>query len=136
MHKKIWKANHSVTSVKKIISLEWLVWKTRSITLAEQKKKECLNIDFIESNIPSSKCFPLILCCQHSDCFPACDQPIRLLPSLILSYIIWKDCGEKGGGYIWSYVWGHPLSTYAKFSEKLTFLTLWYAYVRVRISGL
>ena len=39
MHKKIWKANHSVTSVKKIISLEWLVWKTRSITLAEQKKK-------------------------------------------------------------------------------------------------
>ena len=30
----------------------------------------------------------------------------------------------------------HPLSTYAKFSEKLTFLTLWYAHVRVRIMGL
>ena len=28
----------------------------------------------------------------------------------------------------------HPLSTYTKFSEKLTFLTLWY--VRVRIRGL
>ena len=24
-------------------------------------------------------------------------------------------------------IWGHPLSTYAKFSEKLTFLTLWCA---------
>ena len=31
---------------------------------------------------------------------------------------------------------GHPLSTYAKFSEKLTFLTPWYAHVRVRIRGL
>ena len=31
---------------------------------------------------------------------------------------------------------GHPLSTYAKFSEKLTMLTPWYAYVRVRIRGL
>ena len=29
-----------------------------------------------------------------------------------------------------------PLSTYAKFSEKLTFLTLWYAHVRVCIRGL
>ena len=27
--------------------------------------------------------------------------------------------------------WGHPLSTYAKFSEKLTFLTPWYAHVQV-----
>ena len=24
-------------------------------------------------------------------------------------------------GYIWSYIRGHPLSTYAKFSEKLVF---------------
>ena len=31
---------------------------------------------------------------------------------------------------------GHPLSTYTKFSEKLTFLTPWYAHVRVRIRGL
>ena len=31
---------------------------------------------------------------------------------------------------------GHPLSTYAKFSEKLTFLTPWYAHIRVRIRGL
>ena len=31
---------------------------------------------------------------------------------------------------------GHPLSTYAKFSEKLTFLTPWYAHLRVRIRGL
>ena len=31
---------------------------------------------------------------------------------------------------------GHPLSTYAKFSEKLTFLTLWYGHVYVRIKGL
>ena len=31
---------------------------------------------------------------------------------------------------------GYPLSTYAKFSEKLTFLTPWYAHVRVRIMSL
>ena len=31
---------------------------------------------------------------------------------------------------------GHPLSTYAKFAEKLTFLTPWYARIRVRIRGL
>ena len=30
----------------------------------------------------------------------------------------------------------HPLSTYAISSEKLTFLNLWYAHVRVRIRGL
>ena len=29
----------------------------------------------------------------------------------------------------------HPFSKYLKFSEKLTFLTPWYAYVRVRIKG-
>ena len=34
------------------------------------------------------------------------------------------------------YARGHPLSTYAKFSEKLTFLTPWYAHVCVRIRGL
>ena len=32
--------------------------------------------------------------------------------------------------------WGHSLSTYAKVSEKLTFLTPQYAHVRVRIRGL
>ena len=31
---------------------------------------------------------------------------------------------------------GHPLVTYAKFSEKLTFLTPRYAHVRMRIRGL
>ena len=31
---------------------------------------------------------------------------------------------------------GYPLSTCANFSVKLTFLTLWYAHVRVRIRGL
>ena len=31
---------------------------------------------------------------------------------------------------------GHPLSTYAKFSEKLTFQSPWYAHVCVRIRGL
>ena len=36
----------------------------------------------------------------------------------------------------WVFIWGHPLSTYAKFSEKLTFPTPWYAHVRVRIRGL
>ena len=29
----------------------------------------------------------------------------------------------------------HSFSTYAKFSEKLIFLTPWYAHVRVRIRG-
>ena len=33
-------------------------------------------------------------------------------------------------------VWDHPLSTYAKFSEKLTLLTPRYAHVRVRIRRL
>ena len=32
--------------------------------------------------------------------------------------------------------WGHPLSTYAIFSEKLTFLTPLYAHIGVRIRGL
>ena len=31
---------------------------------------------------------------------------------------------------------GHPLSKFAKFSEKLTFLTPWYSHVCVRIRGL
>ena len=31
---------------------------------------------------------------------------------------------------------GHPLRTDVKISEKLTFLTTWYALVRVRIIGL
>ena len=31
---------------------------------------------------------------------------------------------------------GHPLSTYAKFSEKLTFLTHWYTHILVPIRGL
>ena len=31
---------------------------------------------------------------------------------------------------------GHPLSAYSKFSEKLTFLTPWYAHVRLRIRRL
>ena len=31
--------------------------------------------------------------------------------------------------------WDHSFSTYAKFSEKLTFLTPWYAHVSVRIRG-
>ena len=33
-------------------------------------------------------------------------------------------------------IWRHPLSRYAKFSEKLLFLTPWCAHVRVRINGL
>ena len=33
-------------------------------------------------------------------------------------------------------LWGHPLNTYAKFSEKLTFLTPWYAHVSVRVREL
>ena len=28
--------------------------------------------------------------------------------------------------------WDHPFSTYASFSEKLTFLTPWYAHVLIR----
>ena len=38
----------------------------------------------------------------------------------------------------WNKNWqrGHPLSTYAKFPEKLTFVTPWYVHVRVHIRGL
>ena len=49
---------------------------------------------------------------------------------------------KRPGKYLFSnkvhfwFVGGHPLSTYAKFSEKLTFLTPWYVHVRVRIRGL
>ena len=35
-----------------------------------------------------------------------------------------------------NFIRDHPLSTYANFFEKLTFLTPWYAHVRVRIRGL
>ena len=31
--------------------------------------------------------------------------------------------------------WVHPFGTYAKFFEKLAFLTPWYVHVRVRIKG-
>ena len=31
--------------------------------------------------------------------------------------------------------WGHPLSTYGKFSKKLTFLTPWYAYFTHILNG-
>ena len=37
----------------------------------------------------------------------------------------WQQMGQSNRG--------HPLSTYAKFSQKLTFLTSWYAHVRVRM---
>ena len=32
-------------------------------------------------------------------------------------------------------IWNHSFSTYANFSEKLTFLIPWYAHLRVRIRG-
>ena len=35
---------------------------------------------------------------------------------------------------VW-WVQGHSFNTYAKFSEELTFLTTWYAHVRMRIRG-
>ena len=35
-----------------------------------------------------------------------------------------------------NFIRDHPLSTYANFFEKLTFLTPWYAHVRVRIGRL
>ena len=42
--------------------------------------------------------------------------------------------------YVWCFLdlllWGHALSTYVKFSEKLTFLTPRYAHVRLRTRGL
>ena len=40
------------------------------------------------------------------------------------------------GGVITNHVCGHPLSTYAKLSKKLTFLTPWYTHARVRIRRL
>ena len=36
-------------------------------------------------------------------------------------------------GHFWAQHRNHPFSTYAKFSEELTFLTSWYAHVHVRI---
>ena len=54
--------------------------------------------------------------------------------------VIFKELNEQlswvGVIYYGKMVWGHPLSTYAKFSEKPTFLTTWYAHVRVRIRRL
>ena len=32
-------------------------------------------------------------------------------------------------------IWDHSFSTYAKFSEKLTFLTPRYAHIRIRVVG-
>ena len=38
-------------------------------------------------------------------------------------------------GHFWSQHRDQPFSTYAKFSEELTFLTSWYAHVHVHIRG-
>ena len=49
---------------------------------------------------------------------------------LSLARIIWQSRSIFGFADIFvSAIRGHPLSTYAKFSEKLTFLTPWYAQV-------
>ena len=50
---------------------------------------------------------------------------------IILNYI-WKGSQIL---VLQTMIGGHPFSTYANFSEKLTFLTPWYAHVRVRIRG-
>ena len=47
---------------------------------------------------------------------------------VVSSWLSFESSEKPSGGY--------ALSTYAKYSEKLTFLTLWYAHVRVRIMGL
>ena len=54
------------------------------------------------------------------------DEEVGLFISLCLESLVIAVFGIRG----------HSLSTYAKFSEKLTFLTPWYAHVRVRIRGL
>ena len=41
----------------------------------------------------------------------------------------------SGNSELKKHLWDHSFSTYAKFSEKLTFLTPWYAHVRVHIRG-
>ena len=43
--------------------------------------------------------------------------------------------GDRDYHHTLDHIGDHPFSTYAKFSEKLTFLTPWYAHERVRIRG-
>ena len=58
---------------------------------------------------------------------------IMLLCSLLMLELFWL---QWEAWLNFEYVGGHPWSMYAKFDEKLTFLTPWYAHVRVRIRGL
>ena len=58
---------------------------------------------------------------------------IMLLCSSLMLKLFWV---QWEAWLNFEYVGGHPLSMYAKFYEKVTFLTPWYAHVRVRIRGL
>ena len=52
------------------------------------------------------------------------------------SALKWMGLKNISADYFLCMLRGHPLSTYEKFSEKLTFLTPWYEHVGVRIRGL
>ena len=85
---------------------------------------------YLMNQIISNKIFLLPFCvvleklivCKF--CYNYGSNDKRMVASILLMIYSWK---------IWS--WGHLLSTYAKFSEKLAFLTLWYAHLRIRIRG-
>ena len=53
---------------------------------------------------------------------------VMLLSLTIQRYLTWRLS-------FWKYSWVHSFSTYAKCSEKLTFLVPWYAHSCVRIRG-
>ena len=61
---------------------------------------------------------------------------IVYLLNVFVGDIFLKTCKTSNFSHLFVLPWGHPLSAYAKFSEKVIFLTPWYAHVRVRIRGL
>ena len=73
--------------------------------------------EFVVSNLASSY-FQLVMILFEAPLLSWCYQRHNKDPAKCLWWNFF--CGNRG----------HPLSTYAKFSEKLTFLTSWYAHVR------
>ena len=72
---------------------------------------------------------------EHGYCNIFCLEMHHLIQLLLQKVVSNIVIAFQNVLIIWKDVRDHPLSTYAKVSKKLTFLTPWYAQVRVRIRG-
>ena len=77
---------------------------------------------------------------QYAACYKILTLTVSLnheiLSKLFFSFSGFKENDLHNVKWLGGQVRGNPLSTYVKFSEKLTFLTPWYAHLRVLIRGL